>query len=150
MSRKSAIQNLNELQAQKMTAGQKIAEKLTKFSGSWGFVIGFSLFIFGWIFFNVRFKFLKVDPYPFILLNLLLSFIAAFQAPIILMSENLEAERDRIRAENDYLINITAEKLIEEVRDEVINIKKEIILLQNISEEIKMLGEEIQSLKVRS
>lgn len=74
------------------TFGDKVADKITEIAGSWGFIIGFTLFLIGWILLNV-YAFEKLDPYPFILLNLVLSCVAALQAPVIMMSQNRAAKR---------------------------------------------------------
>ncbi len=93
-----------------MTRGQKLADKVAAFGGSWGFILSFFAVLAVWILFNslghVRDHF---DPYPFILMNLVLSCIAAVQAPVIMMSQNRQEEKDRKQSENDYLINLKAE-----------------------------------------
>lgn len=93
-----------------LTKGQSISDKVAKFGGSWAFIITFVIILVVWILFNtltpVKDNF---DPYPFILMNLILSCIAALQAPIIMMSQNRQEEKDRKRGENDYLINLKAE-----------------------------------------
>src|SRR5210317_292080 len=90
-----------------LSLGQKAADALTKWAGSWTFIISFAVFLFLWMIVNVSWMvFGSVwDPYPFILLNLVLSCLAAIQAPIILMSQNREAQKDRLRSEYDYKIN---------------------------------------------
>ncbi len=100
----------------KLTIGQKAADKLTSFAGSWTFIILFFIFLFIWMLVNVLMVINKWDPYPFILLNLILSCLAAIQAPIILMSQNRQAQRDRVRAEYDYQVNKKAEKEIQEIK----------------------------------
>jgi uncharacterized membrane protein len=93
-----------------MTRGQSISDKVARFGGSWKFIILFSIILAVWIVFNTAGpKKASFDPYPFILMNLVLSCIAAMQAPIIMMSQNRQEEKDRIRSENDYLINLKAE-----------------------------------------
>ena len=104
------------------TLGQKTADFMTKWAGSWIFIILFFVFIGIWMSTNGYFllQYLKgnfTDPYPFILLNLGLSCLAAIQAPIILMSQNREAQRDRIKADYDYQINKKAEKEIREIKN---------------------------------
>ena len=104
------------------TFGQKAADFLTKWAGSWAFILGFFIFLGLWMstngYFLLRyFKEGTRDYYPFILLNLLLSCLAAIQAPIILMSQNREAQRDRLKAEFDYRINKKAEKEIREIKN---------------------------------
>lgn len=90
-------------------AGQRVADKVASFGGSWTFIISFGVVLFCWIVMNVIMATKAFDPYPFILLNLVLSCIAAIQAPVIMMSQNRKEEKDRKRAENDYLINLKAE-----------------------------------------
>jgi len=107
---KLIINNLLHPPKEILTAGQSVSDKVARFGGSWKFIILFIIIIIFWILFNViaptRDNF---DPYPFILMNLVLSFIAALQAPIIMMSQNRLEEKDRMRNENDYLINLKAE-----------------------------------------
>ena len=97
------------------TIGQKAADFLTKWAGSWGFILFFFIFLFLWMTANIYAWLNQWDPYPFILLNLVLSCLAAVQAPVILMSQNRQAEKDRIKAGYDYQINRKAERKIEEV-----------------------------------
>jgi len=100
---------------QSLTFGQRAADGLTKWAGSWAFIISFFVFLVIWVSINayifIQYEIGKPwDPYPFILLNLCLSCLAAIQAPIILMSQNRAAERDRQRAEYDYAVNRKAER----------------------------------------
>lgn len=104
------------------TTGQKAADALTKWAGSWAFIISFGIFLVIWMLINgyllIQYKIGKPwDPYPFILLNLVLSCIAAIQAPIILMSQNRQAEKDRLKAQYDYAVNRKAEKEIREIKN---------------------------------
>ena len=103
-----------------LTRGQKIADKVASFGGSWTFIISFGVFIFIWISANV-FWFLNkgFDPYPFILLNLILSCIAALQAPVIMMSQNRQEEKDRERAKKDYMINLKSELEVRTLHEKV-------------------------------
>ena len=95
---------------QSLTTGQRIADKVASFGGSWTFIISFGVFIFIWISINIFWLVNKgFDPYPFILLNLILSCIAALQAPVIMMSQNRQEEKDRDRAKKDYMINLKSE-----------------------------------------
>lgn len=107
------VQNLLNPPGEIISRGQKISDKVARFGGSWSFIISFGIVLGAWILFNAlalgRWKF---DPYPFILMNLILSCIAALQAPIIMMSQNRQEEKDRKRGENDYLINMKAEMQI--------------------------------------
>lgn len=104
-----------------LTIGQRAADKIAEFGGSWIFIIFFFTFLIAWIILNVWFLGKKpFDPYPFILLNLILSCLAAIQAPIIMMSQNRLEQKDRLRGENDYKINLKAEleiKLLHEKMD---------------------------------
>jgi len=106
------------------TLGQKAADKITKWAGSWTFIISFLLILIIWMMANIYAWVNTWDPYPFILLNLVLSCIAAIQAPIILMSQNREAQKDRQRAEYDYAVNRKAEREIAEIKEMVKNITK--------------------------
>lgn len=102
------------------TRGQKIADSVTNVAGSWGFIIGFLVVIFLWVVLNAVILMRKPwDPYPFILLNLGLSMLAAIQAPVILMSQNRAAQRDRKKAEQDYTVNKKAEQEIQEIQKEL-------------------------------
>lgn len=93
-----------------LTFGQRLADKVASFGGSWTFIVSFGVFLFAWICINVyAFANKGFDPYPFILLNLILSCIAALQAPVIMMSQNRQEEKDRERAKKDYMINLKAE-----------------------------------------
>jgi uncharacterized membrane protein len=93
-----------------LSSGQKLSDQVARFGGSWRFIILFGIILILWIIYNVTAVGAKVfDPYPFILMNLILSCIAALQAPIIMMSQNRKEEKDRMRSENDYLINLKAE-----------------------------------------
>lgn len=105
---------------QVLTTGQKIADKVASFGGSWKFIISFGVFICIWILGNVYFLFSKVfDPYPFILLNLILSCLAALQAPVIMMSQNRQEEKDRDRARKDYMINLKSELEIRALHEKI-------------------------------
>ncbi len=106
------------------TMGDKIADKFTNFAGSWFFIIGFSLLLILWIVLNSFFLNNKFDKYPFILLNLMLSCIAALQAPIILMSQNRQAKKESLRNSNDYKIDLKSELILEAVYDKMTKITK--------------------------
>lgn len=117
-------ENIKEDTTKPLTTGDKIADKVASFGGSWTFIISFFIFLLAWMFLN--FWMLKnkgFDPYPFILLNLILSCLAAIQAPIIMMSQNRQEDKDRDRAEHDYKINLKAEleiKLLSEKIDHLL------------------------------
>ena len=96
--------------AERDTFGERLADKIAAFGGSWTFLITFFSVLMGWIILNVFIITTRpFDPYPFILLNLILSCLAAVQAPVIMMSQNRQEQKDRSRAENDYKINLKAE-----------------------------------------
>lgn len=98
--------------------GDKIADKITEIAGSWTFIICFTLFLIGWILLNI-YAFTSLDAYPFILLNLVLSCIAALQAPIIMMSQNRAAKKDSMRSQNDYKTDLKSELILEELHDKM-------------------------------
>lgn len=121
-------QNNHPILKAPITFGQKAADKITRWAGSWTFIISFAAILILWIILNTSWILFGVawDPKPFILLNLVLSCLAAFQAPIILMSQNRENERDRQRAEYDYAVNRKAEREIQEIRKHLVRIEKKI------------------------
>ena len=97
----------------KITFGQRASDKLAEFAGSWFFIISFTLFLIIWILINVYFLKNPFDPYPFIMLNLVLSCVAAIQAPLIMMSQKRQEQKDRERAENDFKVNLKCEIILE-------------------------------------
>jgi len=125
--------DIDKLEEQNRTRGDAIADKLTAVAGSWSFIIGFTLFLLFWIVLNLLF--LSIDPYPFILLNLLLSCLAALQAPIIMMSQNREAKRDSLRNLNDYKTDLKSELILEKLHDQMdIIIKNQKSLKKELNE----------------
>ena len=127
------IENLLNPPKDILTNGQEISDKVARFGGSWSFIISFFIILISWIIYNsLASKANTFDPYPFILMNLVLSCIAALQAPIIMMSQNRQEEKDRKRSENDYLINLKAEL-------EIRSLNQKIDLL--LQDQIKMLFE---------
>ena len=114
------IQNLLNPPLETLTKGQRISDKVARFGGSWRFIILFGIVLSLWIIFNaIALGKYRFDPYPFILMNLILSCIAALQAPIIMMSQNRVEEKDRMRSENDYLINLKAEMQIRSLHQKI-------------------------------
>ncbi|WP_207261650.1 DUF1003 domain-containing protein [Desulfovibrio sp. Huiquan2017] len=102
------------------TTGERLADLIADFGGSWKFIILFGVFILFWVLVNtLLLVFRPFDPYPFILLNLLLSLLAAIQAPIIMMSQNRQEDKDRARAENDYKVNLKAELEIRHLHEKL-------------------------------
>lgn len=133
-------QKLMEFEDRNPPIGSRIADKVASFGGSWMFIIVFFLLLGIWIAANLYFLSKPFDPYPFILLNLILSCIAAIQAPIIMMSQNRKEEKDRQRAQNDYIINLKSEI-------EIRNLHSKIDLL--IAEQMQNLFE-IQKAQIKS
>ena len=114
--------DIDKLEDEKRTFGDKLADIVTAIIGSWPFIITFVLFLFFWMFLN---EFVHCfDPYPFILLNLVLSCIAALQAPIIMMSQNREAKKDSLRSKNDYRIDLKSELILEVLHEQMVQITK--------------------------
>ena len=109
---------------EKYTLGQRAADKIAKFAGSWAFIFSFTGVLILWMAVNAVLAAKAFDPYPFILLNLVLSCVAAIQAPLIMMSQNRQEEKDRHRAENDYKVNLKTEIMIEDIFDKVTAILK--------------------------
>lgn len=108
----------------KLTFSQRASDAMTKFMGSWAFLILFIVFLFAWMALNVYGWVSQWDPYPFILLNLALSCLAAIQAPIILMSQNRQTERDRIEAKYDYAVNRKTEREVQQMQKDLEAIKR--------------------------
>ncbi len=118
----------------KMSFGDRVADKVSEVAGSWTFIIIFILFLIGWVVLNsvVLAEGSEIDPYPFILLNLVLSCIAAIQAPIIMMSQNRQAAKDSLRNQNDYRTDLKSELILESLHDhinEMIKNQKKVIKL---------------------
>ncbi len=103
----------------KYTLGQRAADAIARFAGSWAFIFSFTGVLVLWMAGNVLLASGAFDPYPFILLNLVLSCVAAIQAPLIMMSQNRQEEKDRRRAENDYKVNLKTEIMIEDLYDKM-------------------------------
>ena len=118
---------------QNITRGQKIADNIAKFGGSWYFIITFVILLISWMIYN-QFSKNSLDPYPFILLNLILSCLSALQAPIIMMSQNRQEQIDRQRNENDYKVNLKTEIIIQDLHN-----KLDIIFLQLILYRLRYL-----------
>ena len=150
VSKNTMISTEVEEDEQEITFGQKLADKVAEFGGSWGFIIFFMSFLVVWILLNVFWLFNHgFDPYPFILLNLILSCIAAIQAPVIMMSQNRQEEKDRERAKKDYKINLKSELEIRELHEKIDHLiihyqqdlleiqKTQIDLLENILHNVK-------------
>ena len=121
----------------KMTTSDKIADKVSEVCGSWTFIIWFMAFLIGWIILNtvILIGDKSIDPYPFILLNLVLSCIAAIQAPIIMMSQNREAKKESIKSNNEYKTTLKSELILEDLHDTMD------LILKNQKEILKYINE---------
>lgn len=111
------VRNVNDIDAEQATRGQRAADAIARTVGSWPFIITQSLLLLAWVVLNVTAWLNHWDAYPFILMNLLLSLQAAYTAPMIMMSQNRQAARDRLEAHNDFLINVKAEEEIRAIFD---------------------------------
>ena len=144
------IHNLLNPPLETLTKGQQISDKVALFGGSWKFIILFGVVLTVWIIFNVlALGVWKFDPYPFILMNLILSTIAALQAPIIMMSQNRQEEKDRERSKKDYMINLKSEmeiRLLHEKIDHLImHQQQELIEIQKI--QVDMMTDILNNIK---
>ena len=137
------VHNLLNPPIETLTKGQKLSDKIAMFGGSWKFIISFFIILISWIIFNViAIGHYRFDPYPFILMNLVLSCIAALQAPVIMMSQNRQEEKDRMRGENDYLIDLKAEMQIRSLHK-----KMDLLLEEQIKSICKLQSEQMEILK---
>ncbi|MCA5006477.1 DUF1003 domain-containing protein [Sphingobacterium bovistauri] len=146
-------ENIETTNDKSITTGQRIADKVATFGGSWKFIIIFMSFLTIWMLINAFVLLNKgFDPYPFILLNLILSCVAAIQAPIIMMSQNRQEEKDRARAEQDYKINLKAEleiKLLSEKIDHlIVNQNRKLLEIQEVQTDY--LDDLMKEIKKRS
>ncbi len=138
--RHPSVKNINQVVAERLTSGERIADGFAAMMGSWVFIITQTMLLVAWIGINIVAWMNHWDPYPFILLNLALSFQAAYAAPIIMMSQNRQASKDRLMAEQDYEINAKAEEEVKaimhhlEQQDELM-----IDILRRLEEQQKLL-----------
>lgn len=131
--------DINKELSNTMTMGEKMADKIAVFAGSWSFLFFFGGVVILWAIINSRLLFDKpIDPFPYVFLNLILGCIASIQAPIIMMSQNRESQKDRLRSENDYLINLKSEIILEDLHMKIDDIIREQGLLKKELENIKM------------
>ena len=145
--------NVIQEHSEQLTFGQKMADKVAAFGGSWMFIIIFMIVLATWIILNsfllIRLKSSSFDPYPYIFLNLILSMLAAIQAPIIMMSQNRQAYKDRLSAEHDYEVNLKAELEIIGLHEKVDSLRqeqwKDLIAMQE--EQLKLLSQLVEDLK---
>ena len=136
------VRDVNDIYEQQLTFGERAADKVAAIAGSWTFIIIQSIVLAVWVVLNVAAWVQHWDPYPFILMNLVLSLQAAYTAPVIMMSQNRQADRDRVEAHNDYLINKKAEEEVRVILDELDAQNK---ALMTIHEAIARLAEEVRS-----
>ncbi|HTH57215.1 MAG TPA: DUF1003 domain-containing protein [Cyclobacteriaceae bacterium] len=142
--RSTLTDKIEDAEPEHYTLGQRLADKVASFGGSWRFIILFMLFLLAWIAINTFLLLSKpFDPYPFILLNLILSCIAALQAPVIMMSQNRQDEKDRERAKKDYMINLKSEleiRMLHEKLDHlIIHQQHELLEIQKV--QIEMMND---------
>ena len=118
------IRNVNDMADAKMSMGERVADGVARFGGSWTFIISFGVFLLAWMAVNSAWL-LKAppDPFPYIFLNLILSCLAALQAPVIMMSQNRQASKDRLQADEDYQVNIKAEFAIQQLHRKIDELK---------------------------
>ena len=128
-------------QKEKYTVGQRAADRIANFAGSWAFIFSFTAVLILWMVGNVLLAKRAFDPYPFILLNLVLSCVAAIQAPLIMMSQNRQEEKDRRRAENDYKVNLKTEIMIEDLHDKMNKIIAKQVILEKLIRDEKNNGD---------
>ena len=142
VSRQPIARDVNESVAKHESGADRLADVIARVGGSWTFIIGFILFLIMWTGLNVwLLKQTPFDPYPFIFLNLVLSMITALQAPIIMMSQNRQTERDRIDASHDYAVNLKAEIEIMALHEKLDEIRFQEILM--LRDEIRALSQQI-------
>jgi uncharacterized membrane protein len=149
-NRSTLTDKIEDDEPEKYTLGQRMADKVATFGGSWRFIMLFMSFLFAWIIVNVLFLLNQpFDPYPFILLNLILSCIAALQAPVIMMSQNRQDEKDRERAKKDYMINLKSEleiRMLHEKLDHlIIHQQHEMLEIQKV--QIGMMNDIMNKVK---
>ncbi|MGA9211856.1 DUF1003 domain-containing protein [Kaistella sp.] len=153
LDEETLITSIIEDKEEERTQGEKLSDQVAKFGGSWKFIIIFAVILIVWIFYNTQVMHNKsFDPYPYILLNLILSCIAAIQAPIIMMSQNRQEAKDRTRATSDYMINLKSEIEIRNLHEKVdLSIidqykhlceiqQKQLQLLEELNKKVKMLS----------
>jgi len=150
---KLVVENLLNEPEENMTTGQRISDKVARFGGSWSFIISFSAILFLWILINsIASDKNQFDPFPFILMNLILSTIAALQAPVIMMSQNRTEEKDRKRNEEDYIINLKAELQVRSLHKKIDLMQKEQmkVLYETQAKQLELLekiDKELQKIK---
>lgn len=144
--------NVAAVHDERMTFGQRLSDKLADVAGSWHFIIAFGVVLGAWVLLNTVAVIHHWDKYPYILLNLVLSMLAAIQAPVIMMSQHRQEDRDRLRAQNDYEVNLKAEIEIEQLHQKLDELREkqweELIAIQN--RQIELLESELSLLQSKS
>ena len=140
VGRKHVARNINQAFEEQLTFGQRVADHVAAFGGSWPFISLFLAGMFFWILLNME-RARPFDPYPFILLNLILSCLAALQAPVIMMSQNRQAAKDRLNAQHDYEVNLKAELEIMALHTKLDELREQRLaeLQQAIAGQLKLL-----------
>ena len=138
-------QGQQQMPSDRLTLGQRVADRVASTMGSWTFIVIQSVLLFFWVVLNITAYVQRWDPYPFILLNLALSFQAAYAAPFIMMSQNRQQDIDRKKAENDYQINIKAELEIEQLHQKIDEMREREILtltqaIENLTAKLRAQG----------
>ena len=150
--RERISKNVHRLHRQRLTFGQRLSDKLAEIAGSWRFITGFGIFLGVWVLLNSIAFIRHWDNYPYILLNLILSTLAALQAPVIMMSQNRMEARDRIRAQHDYEINLKAELEIQELHQKIDELRErqwnELLAIQK--QQIDLLEAQLAILQQRT
>ena len=142
--------NINVVHGERLTLGERMSDRLADTAGSWGFIGFFFLFLVSWIGINsIQFLFKPFDHYPYILLNLMLSCLAAIQAPVIMMSQNRQEAKDRLRSEHDYEVNLKAELEIQGLHEKVDGLREkqwqELLTIQQ--QQIDLLQQQLELLQ---
>jgi len=130
------------------TYWQRLADRVAAVGGSWGFIFGFLVVLVGWMIINQALSRQAFDPYPFIFLNLMLSMLAAIQAPVIMMSQNRAAQKDREAAEHDYLVNLRSELEVMRLHDKLDAVREQQLeaLIRGQAETIELLNKQVEGL----
>ncbi|MGY3266348.1 DUF1003 domain-containing protein [Lysobacter sp. HA35] len=149
--RKLVSTDTNNAFADRMTLGERLADRVAQFGGSWTFIILFALVLVAWVAVNTELLRHPFDPYPFIFLNLVLSMVAAIQAPVIMMSQNRQGAKDRLDAAHDYEVNLKAEMEIMALHEKLDAMRDAQLtaLLQTQDEQLTMIRAIVQRLEAR-
>ncbi|WP_296819051.1 DUF1003 domain-containing protein [Brevundimonas sp.] len=152
VARRPSARDLNVAFAEELSFGDRLADRVAEFGGSWRFIILFGVFLALWAGLNILLATQAFDPYPFIFLNLMLSMVAAIQAPVIMMSQNRQAAKDRLNAAHDYEVNLKAELEIMALHEKLdaMRTRQLEVLMQQQQEQIDMLTRLLQAREARS